>query len=161
MDAQEMTERIRVIEPVIVTVTATPALTLPLGVLIKAVERKIVIAVHDLLADDKTQAIADVLQADWRHVNRILNEPYRHAVPRPEAALPDDPVIFRATVTTVFSQPLAETLDDAENAIVYTAYIWSRTNQNSARDILKFGYNRGKHHLKEVQQELGYTGWRL
>jgi hypothetical protein len=154
-----MTQRIQTIEPVIVTVTATPALTLQLKVLIKAIERTIVLATHDLLADDKTQAISDVLQADWKHVNRILSEPNRPAVPRPEAAMPDDPVIFRATVASVFSRPLAETLDAAENAIVYTAYIWSRTNRNSARGTLNAGYERVKDHLKEVREELQSTGW--
>lgn len=155
---------IKAIKEVIAVVTATPALTQRLQQTLEAVEREIVSEVATLLPDDKVRTVCEMLKTGARtKIAAYLQEENRGAENvtevRPVACLPDDPVIFRVRGAVALSQPLHDTMDEVEEAIIYASCIWHRCDETAVRTQLRSRYERVHSHFASAKRELHQAGW--
>lgn len=163
MEAEEAM-KIKSIKEVVTVVTATPALTQSLKHTLEAVEREILAEADTLLPSKNSRAVAEMLKTGSRdkianHLREEDNAVEENSRSKPVASLPDDPVIFRVTGAMAFSQPLRDTLEQVEEAIVFASCIFHGCDETAVRNQLKAGFERVHPHFARAKEELQQAGW--
>jgi len=142
---------------VIFTVTAGDALDHPLEGTVQAVGRAVVLAALERLGDND-RVICQALGTGRKRIEKHLSAPALPGSGRPGARDPDDPVIFRVTAALAFSQPLEDTIQAVERAIIRAACIRYGCDQHAVRESLCIGYERFIQHFAALGPELRLAG---
>lgn len=154
---------VKSIKRVIAVVTATPALTQPLKQTLEAVKREILAEADTLLPSKNSRAVGEMLKTGSRDkiANHLREEDAVEDDPKPKsvASLSDDPVIFRVKGAIAFSQPLRDTLEQVEEAIIFASCIFHRCDETAVRNQLKAGFERVHPHFVTAKEELQKAGW--
>lgn len=155
---------VKSIERFVAVVTATPALTQPLKQTLEAVKREILAEADTLLPSKNSRAVGEMLKTGSRdkiadHLREEDDAIEDDSKPKPVASVPDDPVIFRVKGAIAFSQPLRDTLEQVEEAIIFASCIFHRCDETAVRNQLKAGFERVHPHFVTAKEELQKAGW--
>lgn len=142
---------------VVVTITATPALSQSLKSTTGAVEWEIVLAAVQQLHTTNISQLADTLRTGHARIEKTLDKE-RHNYGGPVLWMPDDPVICRITTIYMFTHSLTESVRMAEREVIRAACIACRCNERAVRRLLHAGHDRFKRQFLTIREELGLGG---